>query len=468
MSIDVLGTLEPPVEYRLTTAVGFIGGGKGSITGGINGINCGLGAVLCSQAFAKGQVAGLAALPSAASKFLRWEGCDSAVGTQCRVAMSQARSVRAWFGYDFSGQAPDPSDDLFDPNRKAEIAGNGADDAVEGAVGCGLTAVALTGAGLGAPVIATGAAGSGAAMTQVGAKLVEETVGNCITGTLGTMANGLLLKVDPPDPNWQKPAFAERMARAKVRGCKLRRGCTKILTARRRLVDASTRVAELQEALAVAANRFGNASGKADKRGRLLHRATMRATSGMLADALALRDRRGRELAKQLRAAGIKSMAIPKRVAAAALKRRGNRTPRSVVNRLLRKRLVTSAAEVHAAIRGQAATVKPARIDLLKQLRQSTPTAAMRRTARALTIADLSILLDAFHADLRTKLAVRVRHERLMAEVLSCNSSSAAQLRALAKDVEAKTGLGGEPGRQVAYVARKVAAKGKPSGPACG
>ncbi len=466
VTIDVLGTLEPPVEYRLTAAAAAFGGGRGSITGGL--INCGAGKAVCSQVFVKGATAVVAAIPSATSKFMRWEGCDVVVGQQCRVAMTRARSVRAWFGYDFVGQAPEPSFDLFDPNRKAEIAQNGADDALDGAVGCGLTALSLTGIGLGAPVIATGSAGTGGATTQVGSKLLEETLGNCITGTLGTMANGLLLEIDPPDPNWQKAAYAERMARAKVRGCKLRKGCTKILTARRRLVDASTRVTELQEALAVAANRFGNASGKADKRGRLLHRASMRATSGMLADALALRDRRGRELAKQLRAAGIKSMAIPKKVAAAALAKRAAKTPKSVISRLLRKRLVTSAAAVHTAIKAQAALIKPARIDVLAQLRQPSKTAAMRRTAGALTIADLAILLDAFHADLRPKSAIRTRHEKLMDAVLACNSSSPAQLRALAKDVQSKTGLGGEPGRQVAYVARKLAAKGRPSGPACG
>ena len=462
VTIDVLGTLDPPVEYRLTAAAAAFGGGRGSITGGL--INCGAGKTACSQVFAKGATVVLAALPSTTSKFMRWEGCDVAVGQQCRVAMTRARSVRAWFGYDFVGQAPEPSFDLFDAGRKAEIAQNGADDAADGAVGCALTAAAFATVEF-APVVVEAGGSAGA---TIGKQIVEETFGNCVTGTLGTMANGLLLEIDPPDPNWRKAAYAERMARAKVRGCKLRRGCTKIQTARRRLVDASTRVAELQEALAVAANRYGNASGKADKRGRLLHRATMRATSGMLADALALRARRGRELAKQLRAAGVTSMAIPKKVAAAALQKRGATTPKSAIRRLLRKRLVTSAAAVQTAIKARAALVKPVRIDVLAQLRQPSKTAAMRRSAGALTIADLAILLDAFHADLRSKAAVRARHETLMNAVLACNSSSAAQLRALAKDVSAKTGLGGEPGRQVAYVARKLAAKGKPSGPACG
>ena len=464
VTIDVLGTLDPPVEYRLTAAAAAFGGGRGSITGGLGSIDCGVSKPACSQVFAKGATVVLAAIPSATSKLMRWEGCDVAVGQQCRVTMTRARSVRALFGYDFVGQMPEPSDDLFDGARKAEIAQNGADDAAKGAVGCALTAAALATVEFAPAVVEAG----GSAGATIGKQIVEETFGNCATGAVGTVSNLLLLSIDPPDPNWQKAAYAERMARAKVRGCKLRKGCAGVQRARRRLVDASTRVAELQEALAVAANRFGNASGKHDKRGRMLHRATMRATSGMLADALALRARRGRELAKQLRAAGVKSIAIPKKVAAAALPKRVAKTPKSVIARLLRKRLVTSAAAVHAAIRAQVATLKPARIDVLRQLRQPSKTAAMRRTAGALTIADLAILLDAFHADLRSKPAVRARHEKLMDAVLACNSSSAAQLRALAKDVAAKTGLGGEPGRQVAYVARKLAAKGKPSGPACG
>ncbi len=93
---------------------------------------------------------------------------------------------------------------------------------------------------------------------------------------------------------------------------------------------------------------------------------------------------------------------------------------------------------------------------------------AVGRAAAALTIGDLSVLLDAFHNDLRSKTAVRVRHERLMDAVLSCRNASAAQLPALARDVEKTTGLGGEPGRQVADAARKLAAKGKSSGSAGG
>lgn len=462
--IDVLGTLDPPVEYPLTAKLGAIGSGKGTIVGGT--IKCGVGGVVCSQLYQKGATAVLAALPSTTSRLSRWEGCDVVVGQQCRVAMTRARSVRAWFIYDFAGQAAEPSIDLFDAARKAEIAQNGADGAHDGAIGCGLSAAALAGLAVTGPVVVVGAE-AGSLVDQIGGQLIEETLGNCLQGTLDTITNGVLLEIDPPDPNWRKAAFAERITRATVRGCKLPRNCKKVLAARRRLVDASTRVTELQEALAVAANRFGNASGAADKRGRLLHRASMRALSGMLADATTLRDRRGRELAKQLRAGRVRSIVIPKAAAVKALGRRARGTPKAAVNRLLRKRLVVSAAAVHTAIGTQIAGVTPQRVDLLAELRSRTATGAMRRTAGALTVADLALLLDTFHADRRTKTAVRLRHEALMAKVLTCTAAAPTHLRALAKDVAAKTGIGGEPGRLLAYVARKLAAKGRPTGPAC-
>lgn len=468
VTIDVIGTLTPPVEITLTAAVGVIGGGRGRISGSID---CGIGLpAACSQQFAYGATAKLAALPSETSKFQRWEGCDSTINQQCTVTMTRVRSVRAWFGYDFVGQAEPPPDGLFDLDRKIEIASSGAENAQNGAIGCAATALVIGTAGLGGEVLGVGVAGSGASLSELGAKLAEETIGSCVQGVLGTIGNGVLLTIDPPDPNWRKAAFAEFLPRAKVSGCRLRRACTRILAARRRLVDTSTRVAELQEVLAVAANRYGNALGHADKPGLLVHRATMRATSGMLAAAIAVRDRRRAELAKHLRAAGVRSLVIPKRAARAALRQhaKGRGIPKAAIDRLLRKHLVTSAVEVRAAIRAGAGKTKATRLDILALLRRKTPTTAMRSAAAALTVADLAILLDAFHADRSTPAAVRVRHEELMAAILRCDAVSAANLKLLAKDVEAKTGLGGEPGRQVAFVARRLAAKGRPAGPACG
>ena len=89
-------------------------------------------------------------------------------------------------------------------------------------------------------------------------------------------------------------------------------------------------------------------------------------------------------------------------------------------------------------------------------------------SAAALTVDDLSVLLDAFHADLGVAQAVRRRHATTLSGALRCDAGSPAALRALATDVEAKTGIGGEPGRQLAFVARTLAGKGLKPGPACG
>ena len=85
------------------------------------------------------------------------------------------------------------------------------------------------------------------------------------------MFNGLLLKVDPPDPAWRSLAIREAMPKIAVGRCPVRRRCAAIQKARSRLADARRAVAERQEALAVASNRFGNAVGSGDRAMQALH-----------------------------------------------------------------------------------------------------------------------------------------------------------------------------------------------------
>ena len=399
VSTDLIGRPAPPSteSVRLTVVPGAIGSGRGRITGS-GGLDCGSGAIVCSHSFPVGTAVRLAALPTATSLLGHWEGCDEALSQQCTLTMTGSRTVSAVFVYDFVGQSEPPSDDLFDPDRKIELADAGAEAAKKGAIGCGATAAVVGTAAAGGVILGVGAVGAGAGLSEFGGKLIQETLQNCAEGFLGTIYNGVLLKVDPPDPDWRRAAYAERIAPEKVTTrCKLRQGCKRLTQARKALAAANARVAELQEALAVAANRYGNAVGFKDQRGKLLHRASMRAYSGMLADAIVLRDRRGAELARAIRAAGIKKLVLTKKGArrALAVRAKGGGVPAATTARLLRKHLITSAAAAKAQLRAEARRTKPAMVDVLALLRRPTKVTRMRADAARLTVADLHLLVDA-------------------------------------------------------------------------
>ncbi len=190
----------------------------------------------------------------------------------------------------------------------------------------------------------------------------------------------MLLKIDPPDPQWRRLALAEPFPRPRAARCTLRRGCAKLDRARKRLAVADARVLELQEALAVAANRYGNAVGQDDRAMQALHEATMRATSGMLADAHRSRHAAAVALVGAIRATGVRSLVVSRAAVTASAKHRraGRGVPKAAVRRLLRRHLITSAAEVTAMLRKDAATVRAAPLDVLKSLGRPARTTQMR------------------------------------------------------------------------------------------
>ena len=172
-------------------------------------------------------------------------------------------------------------------------------------------------------MIVAGTAGAATRFNALsGAGVRGNRSASCATGLAGTIYNGLLLKIDPPDPQWRKVALAERFPRAAVTPCRPRGArCAAVDRARRDLLDANARLLELQEALAVAANRYGNAVNAKDLPTQALQQATMRATSRLLADATARRNLRARVLVQRLRGLGVRSATMPK-AAAAALRAR--------------------------------------------------------------------------------------------------------------------------------------------------
>jgi hypothetical protein len=427
----------------------------GSVVGLDGAIACGQGGAACGATLAGGATVRLAALQATAGRLLFWTGCDQVWGQSCTVTMSTPRTVQAWFGYDFLGQWEPPPDGLFDPARKAEIAANGASSARNGAVGCGLTAALLATGGSGGVIIA-GAAGAATRWSALVEKALEETVGNCATGLAGTIFNGVLLKVDPPDPAWRTLALAEPFGRRVVTACP-QRGCAALTRAARALVAADARILELQEAIAVAANRYGNAVTSGDAAAQGLHQATMRAASGLLAGASLRRNRAAAALAKAFRAVGVRRITTPRSVAARALSAQaaGRGVPQAVVSRLLRRHLIARRAELPALLKA-AAPRRAAAVDWLAALERPAPTAQMRSAAAKLTLGDVGRLLHAVHRDTGTAPDVAARQIEQLALAMRCDAGSPAALRSLAS-LALDRRVRREAGLLVATAAREVA-----------
>jgi hypothetical protein len=428
----------------------------GSVVGRDGAIACGQGGAACSATVAGGAAVRLAALQATAGRLLFWVGCDAVSGQSCMLTMRGPRTVQAWFGYDFLGQWEPPPDGLFDPARKAEIAANGATSARNGAVGCGLTAALIGTAGSGSVIVA-GAGGVATRWSALVEKALEETVGNCATGLAGTIFNGVLLKIDPPDPAWRTLALAEPFPRSRVPTCR-QRGCAALARAARAMAAADARVAELQEAIAVAANRYGNAVTAGDAAAQGLHQATMRATSGLLADAQAGGSRAAVALAKAFRAVGVRRITTPARVAARALSAQaaGRGLPKAVVSRLLRRHLITRRSQLPALVKATAPR-RAAAVDWLAALGRRVPTAQMRAAAAELTLGDVGRLLHAVHRDTGTAPDAAARQMEQLALALRCDAGSPAALRSLAALVLDTRRVRREAGLLVAAAASEVA-----------
>lgn len=471
MTVDLTGT---PVQALPDEQVGrqrlevvAHGTQYGSVVGTDDAIACGQGAARCAAELVTNSRIRLAALASTAGRHIMWLGCDQVVGQSCLVDMHSSRTVHAWFGYDFVGQWEPPPDGLFDPARKAEIAGNGADAATNGAVGCGLSA-ALIGTAGGSSVIVAGTAGAATRFGALAEKAFEETVGNCVTGIAGTIFNGVLLKIDPPDPQWDRASLPERFPVRRVSRCRLPRGCPAFVKARTAYVAADARVLELQESIAVAANRYGNAVNRRAPQVQALHQATMRAASGQLAEDYDRRSAASAALATALQAAGLRRITIPRRVVARAQRAQASRRkmPKATVARLLRKHLIERADEVAPTLK--ALTPKKAKsIDVLRLLRRPVRTTQLRAAAAALTLADVARLTESVPRDTGVPQPVADRLAAQVALALRCEPDASAALRDLASLAQTIDGLNSEGRLILASAATQVAGHDLSRDPTC-
>lgn len=469
MTYDLVGTPDTYVAPLEELQVVTHGTQYGSLIGGGGAISCGLGASACTTRLARGTAVRLGTQLGAAGTFHFWVGCDEATGSTCLLTLNSPRTVHGYFGYDFIGQWEPPPSGLFSLDRKAEIAGNGASAASDGAVGCGLTA-GLIGGGIAGGGLAVSGATVATRETAFLEKLIGESVGNCAQGVAGTMYNGLLLKIDPPDPQWRRIALAEPYPVAKLAPCALARRCANVTRARTGLAAANRRVIELQEALAVASNRYGNAANAKDKPVQALHQATMRATSGLLAEATAKRNRAAVVLVAELRRAGIRRIVVPRAAVARAVaaQRGGRGVPKGVVARLLRRKLIASASEVPAAVRANA----PRRIaayDAMRALGRPVSTKQMQVAADALTLGDVVRLVDAVLRDTKLDPVLAELLTLQLESALRCDDASPQALRDLAAAAGGARGVTVSEGRLlIALAAREVATHPLQRDEACG
>jgi hypothetical protein len=95
-TLDATGALTVQAMFTVeqhTLTVSTAGGGAGTVTSNLSGIDCG---TTCAQPYSPGTSVVLTASPRAGSAFMGWSGSCSGTGT-CTVSMTSARNVTATF-----------------------------------------------------------------------------------------------------------------------------------------------------------------------------------------------------------------------------------------------------------------------------------------------------------------------------------------------------------------------------------
>ena len=137
---------------------------------------------------------------------------------------------------------------------------------------------------VGAVIIGTGGTAAAAEVALLGSTAASQVFTDCVKGALLTGALGMLLKVDPPDPDFRAVGYPEAIPGAKGKRCRLRRGCEELNRAARRMASTGRRSASLVEAAAVAGNRYGNAVTARDARVQHVQRAAFTILLNLAAD----------------------------------------------------------------------------------------------------------------------------------------------------------------------------------------
>jgi hypothetical protein len=200
-----------------------------------------------------------------------------------------------------------------------------------------------------------------------------------------------------------------------------------------------------------------------------LHQSTMRVLSGLLADAYTARNRHAAALVRALRSAGLRSAVLPKRLVAQALeaRRAHPQAPRAVVVRLLRRKLITSSAEVTARLRRDAKRAKPAKVNLLRAIARPVAITQLRAAAGMLGLADVARLLDGVQRSAGVSDELKARSGGYLGAALRCDAQSPAALERLAASITSPAGIDGDGGLLVAAAARSISAAELQTDPVC-
>ena len=420
-------TPKDPVVLRLVASK--FPPGNGSLKAG--GARCRGGDLSCSITVERGTTVRVVAEADTGSLTHGLYGCDQNLGLACNVRMTGPRTVNAYFGTD--PEILDPT--LLDPDQKIFLAEQGAEAATQGAVGCVVGAV----------IIGTGGTAAAAEVALLGSTAASQVFTDCVKGALLTGALGMLLKVDPTDPDFRAVGYPEAIPGAKGKRCRLRRGCKELTRAARRMASTGRRSASLVEAAAVAGNRYGNAVTARDARVQHVQRAAFTILLNLAADLDEQRAAESRKFAKVVRKLGLRKLLVrvPKRV----------KVPAAALDRLVRKRLATDRADAKRLVRG----VKPGRkrVDLLKTLRAAARTSAAHGALAELPAVDLPLLVLAI-ADQEGARSAGL--DAGLQALASCDEGAATAARDALKSLAAKPAL--IAGRALDELARRAAQPG--------
>ena len=86
--VTIFSSTAPSTEFELKVGKG--GTGEGTVTSVPPGINCGL---ICEAPFEEGKEVTLTDTPETGSEFVKWTGCDTTTGDECKVTMTGAKTV---------------------------------------------------------------------------------------------------------------------------------------------------------------------------------------------------------------------------------------------------------------------------------------------------------------------------------------------------------------------------------------
>jgi hypothetical protein len=236
------------------------------------------------------------------------------------------------------------------------------------------------------------------------AALADAAVRTCDDAVTNLISAGVVLVVDPPDSRYRQVAMPQPFPAPTVSNavCRVVTGsapCSRLKVALLGFGTAEGRVASITEATAVTANRASAAAAAGNKQGIALQSAAARTYWGAYAFALRDRSAAAKRLAREFQRAKVDVSFSPQQQAegVTALGKLSGVRPR-VIERFNAKGL--SRDDVQRALAGAVQLIPPATrpVSLSSVLLRNVNTSALDRDYRAMTVDDVSAILESFRA----------------------------------------------------------------------